>query len=82
MSPAQYTLFLLGRISPIVLRLRWRYARSRRIGPFVARPGIDRQPTAWRDAGSGALVDLLTPNEGPDRDEPMELPALGAHTRA
>ena len=50
-----------------------------RIGPFVARPSLDRQPTALRDAESGALVELLTPNEGPDRDEPMELPALGAH---
>ena len=50
-----------------------------RIGPFVARPGLHREPTAWRDAGSGALVELLTPNEGPDRDEPLELPALGAH---
>ena len=50
-----------------------------RIGPFVARPSLDRQPTAWRDAESGALVELLTPNEGPDRDEPMELPARGAH---
>ena len=50
-----------------------------RIGPFIARPGLHREPAAWRDAGSGALVELLTPNEGPDRDEPMELPALGAH---
>lgn len=51
----------------------------RRIGPFVARPGLHRQPTAWRDRESGTLVELLTPNEGPDRDEPMPLPALGAH---
>lgn len=50
-----------------------------RIGPFVARPSLDRQPTAWRDTESGALVELLAPNEGPDRDEPMELPALGAY---
>ena len=50
-----------------------------RIGPFVARPGLHREPTAWRDSGSGALVELLTPNEGPDRDEPVELPVLGAH---
>ena len=27
----------------------------------------------------GPFVELLTPNEGPDRDEPIELPALGAH---
>ena len=50
-----------------------------RIGPFVARPGLHREPTAWRDPESGALVELLTPNEGPDRDEPLALPALGAH---
>lgn len=51
----------------------------KRIGPFVARPGLHRQPTAWRDGESGVLVELLTPNEGPDRDEPLELPALGAY---
>ncbi len=51
----------------------------KRIGPFVARPGYHRQPTAWRDRQSGALVELLTPDQGPDRDEPVELPTLGAH---
>ena len=51
----------------------------KQIGPFVARPGLYHQPTAWRDRESGVLVELLTPNEGPDRDEPLELPALGAH---
>ncbi len=50
-----------------------------RIGPFVARPSLDRQPTAWRDRESGVLVELLAPNEGPDRSEPLELPALGAY---
>ncbi len=25
------------------------------------------------------MVQLLTPNDGPDRDEPLELPALGAY---
>ena len=50
-----------------------------KIGPFIARPGLHRQPTAWRDRESGMLVELLTPNEGPDRDEPVELPALGAY---
>jgi hypothetical protein len=49
------------------------------IGPFIARPSLHKQPTAWRDRDSGILVELLTPNEGPDRDEPLELPALGAH---
>ena len=51
----------------------------KQIGPFVARPGLHQQPTAWRDQESGVLVELLTPNEGPDRDEPLELPALGAY---
>ena len=49
------------------------------IGPFVARPGLYRQPTARRDRESGVLVELLTPNKGPDRDEPLEPPALGAY---
>ena len=51
----------------------------KQIGPFVARPGLHRQPTAWRDRDSGVLVELLTPNEGPDRGEPLKLPALGAY---
>ena len=51
----------------------------KRIGPFIARPGLHQHPTAWRDRDSGVLVELLTPNEGPDRDEPLELPAPGAH---
>lgn len=51
------------------------------IGPFTARPGLHEQPTAWRDHESGILVELLSPNEGADRDEPLELPALGAHAR-
>ena len=40
-------------------------------------PAGRRRPRA-RDRDSGAVVELLTPNEGPDRDEPVELPALGA----
>lgn len=51
----------------------------RRIGPFIARPSLHDQPTAWRDHESGIVVELLTPNEGPDRDQPLELPALGAY---
>lgn len=51
----------------------------KQIGPFIARPGLHQQPTAWRDHESGVLVELLTPNEGPERDEPLELPALGAY---
>ena len=50
-----------------------------RIGPFVPRPSLHQQPTGWRNQESGVLVELLTPNEGPDRDEPLELPALGAY---
>ncbi len=49
------------------------------IGPLIARPGFRQQPTAWRDHESGVLVELLAPNEGPDRDEPVELLALGAY---
>lgn len=51
----------------------------RRIGPFVARPGLHRHPTAWKDRDSGLAVELLVANEGPDRDEPVKLPALGAY---
>jgi len=51
------------------------------IGPFIARPSLYPQPTAWRDRESDILVELLTPNEGPDRDEPLELPALGAFAK-
>lgn len=50
-----------------------------RIGPFIARPGLHEHPTAWRDHQAGTLVELLAPNEGPERDEPLELPALGAY---
>lgn len=53
----------------------------RQVGPFIARPNIHDRPTAWRDEDSGAAVELLTPNEGPDRDEPLELPALGAYAQ-
>jgi hypothetical protein len=51
----------------------------KQIGPFIARPSLYRQPTAWRDDESGVLVELLTPNEEADREEPLELPAMGAH---
>jgi hypothetical protein len=40
-----------------------------------------RQPTGYR-VGGDTLVEILTPNRGPDRDEPLELPALGAHAKA
>lgn len=50
-------------------------------GPFAAQPGLHRQPTAWRDRRSGVQVELLAPDRGPERDAPIELPALGAHAR-
>jgi len=53
----------------------------RQVGPFIARPSLFRHATAWRNRESGVLVELLTPNEGPDRDEPVELPALGAYAQ-
>ena len=53
----------------------------REIGPFTARPNLHREPTSWRDRSSGVVVELLTPNEGPDRDEPLELAALGAYAQ-
>jgi hypothetical protein len=37
------------------------------------------QPTGYRVAD--ALVEILTPNRGPDRDEPVALPALGVHAK-
>jgi hypothetical protein len=53
----------------------------RRIGPFIARPNLHKKPPAWRDPDSGTVVELPTPNEGPDREEPMELPAPGAYAQ-
>ncbi|MDX1581262.1 MAG: GSU2403 family nucleotidyltransferase fold protein [Alphaproteobacteria bacterium] len=50
-----------------------------RIGPFIARPSLHQKPTAWRDNTAGTMVELLTPNQGKDTEEPVELPALGAH---
>lgn len=49
------------------------------IGSFTERPGLHPHPTAWRDREDGALVELLTPNQGPDRDEPLNMPALKAY---
>jgi hypothetical protein len=37
------------------------------------------QPTGYRVADT--LVEILTPNRGPDREAPVELPALGVHAR-
>jgi len=51
----------------------------RRIGPFVARPSLHKHPTAWKDRDSGLAVELLVANLGPDREEPVKSPALGAY---
>ena len=37
------------------------------------------QPTGYRVADT--LVEILTPNRGTDREEPVELPALGVHAK-
>ncbi|MGH6918593.1 MAG: GSU2403 family nucleotidyltransferase fold protein, partial [Geminicoccaceae bacterium] len=37
------------------------------------------QPTGYRIADT--VVEILTPNQGPDRDEPVALPALGVHAK-
>jgi hypothetical protein len=37
------------------------------------------QPTGYRV--DDTLVEMLTPNQGPDRDEPIALPALGVHAK-
>lgn len=50
------------------------------VGPFQARASLYRnRPTAWRDSEHDTAVELLTPNRGRGRDEPVELSALGAH---
>jgi len=51
------------------------------IAPFVARPSLYEQPTAWRDPESGALVELLIPSQDAERDAPLLLPALGAYAQ-
>lgn len=54
----------------------------RAVGGFKPRPGLHpAKPTSWRDAESGLIVEILTPNEGPDRDSPMELPALETYAQ-
>jgi hypothetical protein len=37
------------------------------------------QPTGYRVADT--LIEILTPNRGPEREQPVELPALGVHAR-
>jgi hypothetical protein len=51
------------------------------VGPFIARPSLHQRSTAWTDRESGIAVELLTPSEGPDSDEPVELPALDAYAQ-
>lgn len=50
-------------------------------GEYVARPNLYPEATAWRDHDSASLVELLTPNQGPDSDAPVELPAIGAYAQ-
>ena len=50
------------------------------VGELTPRASLyPAQPTGYRVAD--ALVEILTPNRGPDRDEPIELPALGVYAR-
>lgn len=51
------------------------------VGPFIARPGLHKKPTTWRSRENETVLDLLTPNEGPDRDKPLYLPALDAYAQ-
>jgi hypothetical protein len=50
------------------------------VGELTPRASLyPAQPTGYRVAD--ALVEILTPNRGPDRDEPIELPALGVYAK-
>ena len=50
------------------------------VGELTPRASLyPTQPTGYRVAD--ALVEILTPNRGPDRDEPIELPALGVYAK-
>lgn len=52
------------------------------VGRFEERVSLyPGQPTAWREALSGTSLEILTPNQGPDSDEPVMLPALGVHAQ-
>lgn len=51
------------------------------VGRFSARPTLHVRSSAYRASDSGALVEFLTPNTGPDRDEPVEFPALGVYAQ-
>lgn len=51
------------------------------IGPFIARPDLHNRPTSWQDRSSGTSVEVLTPNQGGERDEPLALPALGVYAK-
>lgn len=53
----------------------------RAVGQFAARPTLHHRSTAYRASDSGAVVEFLTPNPGPDCDEPVELPALGVYAQ-
>jgi hypothetical protein len=50
------------------------------VGELIPRASLyPAQPTGYRVAD--ALVEILTPNRGADRDEPIELPALGVYAK-
>jgi hypothetical protein len=53
----------------------------RSIGNFSARPNLHDSPTAWRDPASGSELEILTPNQGGEREAPLELPAFGVHAK-
>ncbi len=51
---------------------------------FSAVPNLNRTPTAtsYQTRAGSLRVDFLTPNEGPDTDEPQPLPALRTYAQA
>jgi hypothetical protein len=50
------------------------------VGELTPRASLyPTQPTGYRVADT--LVKILTPNRGPERDEPIELPTLGVYAR-
>jgi len=52
------------------------------VGDFRERPSLhEGKPTSWSDRVTGTVVELLTPNQGNNRDVPMKLPSLGVHAQ-
>ena len=58
-------------------RDRWRMSSGRSMPSFRPVPHIDPRRVASYAAASGLRVDFLTPNRGPETEEPRKLPALG-----